>query len=216
MFFASTTPNPTGSRPRRAEPFRLWIDQVGVFTVFAQERIEIGGPASTENQADLVLGANLSRRHAAILRCEEHFVLEAFGPAAVDGNPVTDRALLRDGSRVTLGRTVEWVFRIPSVLSQSARIEFESSHRPQQPTDAVILMDETCVLGPHPDSHIRCHHWREPVLIFRRGAELWCKSRERLDVDGNPMASATELQANCTISGPELQFRVEVGREAQI
>ena len=59
--------------------------------------------------------------------------------------------------------------------------------------DGIVLMDDTCLLGPTQENHIRCRDWRESVLLYRRDGELWCKSRQEIRIDGQaaPAAKAT-------------------------
>ena len=194
--------------------FMLWIDGIGSYLVCLQNRVTIGGPcfgSSNQGQgvSDLTLLSSLSRKHASVVREGDGYVLEAHSTTKVLGRDVGERTLLSDNYEIELGGSVRLRFRLPSVLSSSARLEFLSDHRPPQSVDGVVLMDETGLLGPGSENHIHCHDWADTVLIFRKGDELWCKSRMDIFVGDQLVTKAARLQSGDTVNGPELRFRME-------
>jgi hypothetical protein len=191
------------------ERFLLWIDRVGAFVLCMGDRVSVGGPASEGAMADISLLANLSRRHATFVRSGERYVLHAHASALAAGRPVNERADLCDGTEIVLGTSVRLRFRLPTVMSGTARIEFVSDHRPTHAADGVILMDETCLLGPAAENHIRCPGWPQSVLLFRREGKIWCKSREDLFIDGQHAPGGGPLDPGSTVAGHELRFRIE-------
>ncbi|REJ94216.1 MAG: hypothetical protein DWQ34_09055 [Planctomycetota bacterium] len=203
--------SPSAERSQRL----FWIDGVGCWLVSLGESLSIGGPApsgSTGEAADLRLLADLSRRHATLTRSGESFVLTADAPASVNANRVNGPVVLKDGDLIELGSGVELTFRQPSALSASARLEFTSGHRPARRIDGVILMDQTCLLGPEEDCHIVCPHWEQKVIVFRRDGKIYCKSNAELFVNGGPVESAAPIRDGSVISGAELRFRAEFSR----
>ena len=58
-------------------------------------------------------------------------------------------------------------------LSLTARLDFLSRHRTQPPADAVLLLADSCVLGPKPHSHIVCRDWTREVILFRHEEKLY-------------------------------------------
>ena len=202
----------------------LWIDGVGCWLVCTKDRLTIGGPSTTsssEGSADLKLLADLSRVHAAIERSGESYWLSATSGASVDGTSVTDRALLRDQSQIALGTggAVQFRFRQPNPLSLSGRVEFVSGHRPARRIDGIILMEQTCLIGPTDDCHIVCPDWEQTVILFRRDCKLWCKAArnevapsgdaQQLFVNGCEVAGDAGIRDGSVVTGPELRFRVE-------
>jgi hypothetical protein len=153
--------------------------------------------------------ANLSRRHATFVRSGERYLLEAHAPATVAGKPIFEQVDLNEGNDVTLGSAVKLRFRLPNAMSGSARIEFVSDHRPNKPADGVVLMHDTCLLGPGAENHIRCPGWPQAVLVYRRGNELWCKSREELFIDGQHAPTGGTLRPGSIVTGSEIRFRLE-------
>jgi hypothetical protein len=199
----------TNPAPVAGEKFVVWIDQVGAFLLSVKNEIVMGGPAAEGGAADVPLLANLSRRHATIIRSGERYLLVAHAPTHVAGRPVHDRADLADGYEITLGGSVRLAFRLPSVMSGTARIDFVSDHRPARCVDAVILMDDTCLVGPGAENHIPCRGWQNSLLLFRRDGKLWCKSRDALFVDGIHAPEGAELKSGSVVTGNDIRFRLE-------
>jgi hypothetical protein len=187
----------------------LWIDGVGAYLVCLGEQISIGGPGDGKQAADVALLANLSRRHATVARRGEGYWLEANGPARVSGRVVEERVPLGANHEIELAGRVRLRFRLPSVLSATAVLDFISEHRPARSVDGVILMDETCLLGPGGDNHVRCRPWSESVILFRKGDGFWCKSRSNIFIGGELVREAAPLPIGQLVTGPELQFRLE-------
>ena len=52
--------------------------------------------------------------------------------------------------------------------------------------DGVILMAETCIVGPSPQAHIPAPGLGGPVVLYRQGAALWCRAPGGFEVDGRP------------------------------
>jgi hypothetical protein len=187
----------------------LWVDRVGSFLFFLKPRLRIGGPGEDGSAVDLSLLANLSRHHATIEREGETYLLTPHGRTAVGGRPVSSPELLSDGNEIVLGSNVRMRFRIPSPMTNTARIDFVSEHRPRQSVNAVILMDETCLLGPGVEHHVPCPVWKEPVVLYQRDEKLWCKSRSGVSVNGSSHSSSMEVTNGAVVAGGEFRFRVE-------
>ena len=83
------------------------------------------------------------------------------------GRPVDATELLGDGSRIEIGPGVKLQMRRAHPLSLTARLDFLSRHRTQPPADAVLLLADSCVLGPKPHSHVVCRDWSREVILFR-------------------------------------------------
>ena len=191
--------------------FLVWIDGVGVFLVCMNDRFEIGGTRfdNANDQADLALMSQLSRKHAAIVRSGSDYMLESHGSTKVAGRDVIDQCHLLDGHEVTLGSSVKLRFQLPSALSSSARIELLSDHRPPQPIDGVVMMAETCLLGPGPENHILCPHWSGTILLVRRDDGLWVQSRMDIFVNDQHCPNGSPLKNADLVTGPEIRFHLE-------
>jgi hypothetical protein len=100
-------------------------------------------------------------------------------------------------------------FRLPSVLSATAVIDFLSDHRPDRSIDGVILMEQTCLLGPARDNHVLCSDWSETVLLYRKADGFWCKSQSQIAIDGRWTQGGGLVKPGSCVSGNEFRFRLE-------
>lgn len=218
-----------GSRPMQSKRTQclLWIDGVGCWMLHLKDRITIGGPGSSsrgDRSAQLQLLADLSRSHASLARSGESYLLAADGPASVARKPITRPTVLRDGDVVGLGSAVNLRFRQPSALSLTARLEFVSDHRPERRIDGVLLMDQTCLLGPGADCHVVCPEWMQRIIIFRRDGRLWCKrggspatgQDEDLYMNGCRVTAAAPLKDGTIVTLGESRFRIEMPSSEQL
>jgi hypothetical protein len=189
---------------------RLWLDGVGAFLICFDQSVRIGGSGSDrDSKAEIALMSNLSRHHVRLIRSGEVWLIEALGPTFVDDRPVVKPRLLNDGNRLRLGATVGLKFRIPSTLTGTAKLEFDSPHRPNPTVDGIILLAETCVLGPGIDAHITTRSGSDRVLLTRRANGLWCQASEGVSVDGILSGTEAPCEAGRVYSGQNWRFRLE-------
>src|SRR5262249_21921143 len=126
--------------------FLLWVDGVGGYLICMDDRVVLGR-AGPDSHADVPLMGDLSRNHATIVRNGEGYLLQPHQASFVNGKPVAEQVVLRDGDVIRLGSTVELEFRQPSPVSATARLEIVSRHRLPLAVDGVLLMAETCIVG---------------------------------------------------------------------
>lgn len=198
------------SPPREA---RLWIDGVGTWLLWLPERLSIGGPPALTSScppADLPLLADLARIHATIHRHPDYYLLALERDGMVNGRPVGREVLLRGGEEITLGRDVRLRFEVPSPLSASARVTFLSGHRPVERIDGLVLLAETCLLGAAPDHHIVCPEVATPVVLYRKGGGLWCRSSEEWRLEGRSLTGAAPLGPGVLVASESMTFRIEM------
>ena len=179
---AKAVGEPTSARP--APRFMLWIDAVGGFLVCLGNEITVG-QAFPGTRVDVPIQADISRKHIKIRRQGEGYVLEPLAAKVkLEGKPIASAALLSDGDEITLGEAVKLVFRKPHVLSASARLELTSPHRTQPYADAILLMAESCVLGPKWQNHVVCRDWGGDVVMYRQDDNLFCRAMQSIEIDG--------------------------------
>jgi len=193
----------------------LWVDAVGGYWLTLADSIVLGQPVAPERDGrqrrgpDLAILGDLHARHARIRRDEDGYLIEAIHSVAVDGRPVQKVATLVDGSVVTLGRNVRLRFRRPHPLSGTARLELLGQHRTEPRADGVLLMADTCVLGPKPVSHVLARHWTHDVVLSRRGSELYCRAPGTWRVNGEPCEGHRPIGANARIAGETFSMCLE-------
>ena len=187
----------------------LWIDGVGAWQVCVGSEFVLGAPSLEHPVADIPLLANISRRHATISHHPDSWSLTAHQDTSVSGTYVDTDLILSSGDEIRLGSSVRLGFRMPSVLSTSAVIDFESEHRPTHSVDGVILLSDHCLLGPRRDHHIRCASWSETVVLFTRDGQLRCRSKADISVNEQLVNESERLSDGDVVSGDDFRFRVE-------
>lgn len=192
----------------RAPRFILWIDAVGGYLVCLGDEL-ILGQAQPHGEADIPLQADISRKHLRLKRDSGGYLLEPFAPVQVNGKSIAATILLHDGDIIELGSAVRMKFCKPHALSASAKLEFLSRHRTQPFTDAVLLMAESCVIGPKSQNHVQCRQWPGDVVFFRQQDELFCRAMESLEVDGVLSEGRCKLNWNSSIAGDTFAMKLE-------
>ena len=199
------------ARPDLAGPkgrFLLWVDAVGGYLVCLDDRIVLGR-AGPDSPADIPLMGDLSRTHATLVRSGESYMLQAHHASFVNGKPVTDQTVLRDGDVIRLGSTVELEFRQPSPVSATARLAIVSRHRLPLAVDGVLLMAETCIVGGTGQAHIPATALKDPVVLYRQSNALWCRASGSFDVDGRTCAARAPLTLQSSVLGDGFSFSLE-------
>ena len=197
--------------PSRAGPkgrFLLWVDAVGGYLVCLDDRIVLGR-AGPDSPADVPLMGDLSRTHATLIRSGESYVLQAHHSSFVNGKPVADKAVLRDGDVIRLGSTVELEFRQPSPVSATARLSIVSRHRLHLAVDGVLLMAETCIVGGLGQAHIPGTRPPGSGCPVPSGNALWCRASGSFDVDGRTCAARAPLTLQSSVLGDGFSFSLE-------
>ena len=192
-------------RPRR---MLLWIDAVGGFLVCLDDQIVLGQPSPGQPIA-LPFLADLSRRHAVIRRESGAYMLEPVQDVIVDGQKLTGPTVLADGQLIELGESVRLRFRKPHALSATARLDVESHHKTQPSADAVLLLADSCVMGPGTHCHVKCRNWEHDVVMYRQGDAFCCRSSMPLTVDGQERSGAIEIGPHERVEGADFSFSWE-------
>ena len=195
--------------PMATDRYMLWIDGVGAWQLCVGSQFLIGGPTLEHTSADICLMANLSRRHASLLRNGEDWFIHPHNSTVVSGRAVSGPTLLRTGDVICLAERVRLGFRIPSVLTGSAVLDFESPHRPAQSVNGIILMSDSILLGPRKDHHVYCPDWPELVVIYNQDGVLRCRSKAPLSVNGARVRDSANLSDGAVVSGDDFRFRIE-------
>ena len=191
-----------------ADRFMLWVDAVGGYWVCVADELIVGQP-SAAGGADIPILADLSSRHARIRRDGEAYMIDAFRDVRVGGRPVDATGLLSDGSHIEIGRSVELQMRQTHPLSLTARLDFLSRHRTQPPADAVLLLADSCVMGPKPHSHVLCRDWTREVILFHHDGKFYCHANGRFEIDGVAYKNRGQLRVNSRVCGEGFSFSLE-------
>jgi hypothetical protein len=193
---------------QKGERFLLWVDAVGGYWVCLDDEVVLGQPAPA-GEADVPILGDLSGRHARIRRGDEGYLIEAFRDVYVNGRRVNPLATLNDGSRIQLGSGVRLIFRRPHALSATARLDFVSHHHTQPSVDAVLMMADSCVLGPSPHSHVVCRNWPREVVLYRCDHQMYCRTEGAVEIDGRPCQGRGMIHRNSRIVGEHFSLSLE-------
>jgi hypothetical protein len=188
--------------------FMLWIDAVGGYWVCLGDQVLLGQPVRGV-RVDVPILGDISSRHARICRDAEGYWIEPLREVRLDGRLLRVPAPLVDGSQIDLGSRVRLAFRRPHALSATARLDFISSHRTYPSADAIMLMAESCVLGPRPHSHVVCRHWTEELMLYRQEGALFCRAAGSFEVDGAACSGRGLLRPNSRITGEGFALSLE-------
>jgi len=198
----------TGASQPSGPRFLLWVDGVGGYLVCQGDEIALGQPVPGGN-VDVPILADVSRRHAFIRRDAESYLIEPRRDVRVNGKAINTLTLLSDGNLIELGDGMRLRFRLPHPLSRTARLEFVSHHRTQPSTDGVLLMAESCVLGPGSRSHIVCPNWPADVVLFSQGNQLHCRTSGRFQIDGVEVDGRGPIGRSSQVVGEDFSMSLE-------
>ncbi|MCA9237818.1 MAG: FHA domain-containing protein [Planctomycetales bacterium] len=200
----------TAIAPRQRGPrFVAWIDGVGGFLVCLGNEIVLGQPSGT-GDVDVPILADLSRRHATIRREGEAYVLTPIHAASVNGQALSGPTVLRSGDHIRLGAGAEFRFRRPHALSATAVLDRLSGHKTEPAVDGIVLMGESCVLGPQSHCHVHCRPWESDLVLFRRGEELAFRAAGPFEMDGRTFAAEAPVTWGARIEGEDFGLSFEV------
>jgi len=185
-----------------------WIDGVGGYLICLGDEVMLGQPTDSTG-VEIPILADLSRRHASIRREGEAYVITPIHRVSIDGNELAGPTVLKDGTLVELGEAVRLRFRKPHALSTTAILTLESHHKTEPAVDGIVLMSESCVLGPQPQSHILCRKWTDDLVLFRRGEDLQFRTAASVEVDGVAVTSRGAVTGNTRIDGPDFALSLE-------
>ena len=127
----------------------------------------------------------------------------------IDGREIKVPAVLADNQLIQLGDNVRIRFHKSHALSATAKLTIESHHKTQPSADAILLMADSCVLGPNRHCHVRCRDWQRDVVVYRQNEQLFCRADEPLSVDGVQRAGRSEIQSGARVEGEDFSFAWE-------
>ena len=152
--------------------FMIWVDSVGGYLVCTDAEVVLGQPVPGGPSIAVPIRADLSARHALLRRDGTTYTLEPLGEVAVDGRKLTGPMLLGNEHEIQLGQSVRLQFSKPHALSATARLTPLSHHRTEPRADSVLLMADSCVLGPKSHCHIVCRGWASDLILFRQEEQI--------------------------------------------
>lgn len=187
--------------------YLLWIDGVGGFLVCLGNRVTLG-QAKPDCKVDIPIYADVSSRHATLIRDSEGYLLEAVRKVQVNGRETT-RVLLQTGDRITMGSSCQMVFRQPVAVSASAKLEVTSGHRLRLAVDGILLMADTLVLGPGSQVHVPMPDLKQPLVLYRNKNQLGVSYAGSLSIGGHSVKDRGMIEPGTAIQGEDFSLAVE-------
>lgn len=151
-----------------ASRWRLWIDGCGGYLLLAGDQWTLGG-LSHDSRADICVRADLPRLAGTVERSGGDYFWK--------GVQESDRReLIPSGRTLALPGSARLTLHQPSALCESAVLTLSPPHRFDQHVDAVLLANETVLVGPSPDCHIRWRQSPDRAVLIRRDGQWLAKS----------------------------------------
>jgi hypothetical protein len=195
--------NAQSSSPR----FVLWVDAVGAFLVCTSDEVKFG-QAVADARVDVPLVADVARHHVTIRRDAEGYVVDPRAETWLDDRRLQSAAALGDPAALRMGPVRLRVSR-PHPLSATARVEVTSGHRLSSSCDAVLLLAQSCVMGPKPGSHVVCPDWPRELVLFYAHGKLTCHMAGQFEIDGRQYNDYGPLTLASRVAGDGFSFSLE-------
>ena len=188
-----------------APTWRLWIDRCGGYDLKTGERWSVGG-ARPDTAADIQVQSDWRRNEGWIVRQGGDYFWKPLDP-----NDRSDR-LLGSGDLVPTIGAAQLKFTKPSPLSSTALLTLTTAHRFNHHVDASLLVDQTVLVGPTADNHIRCSGLDQSAVILYRNGVWQAKLQPTLGAsasDGERKNEFVDLVPGRRVSIGELDMTLE-------
>lgn len=165
--------------------FHLRVDGAGSFCVFRHGSVTIGSLSSSQIP-DLGLIAEPNLPAATVERKDEDYFIRSPGTILVNDKPAQSK-LLANNDRIALSPRCRLTFTRPNAASTTAVLDLSGARYPKSDVRKIILLDRDLVLGAGTAAHIRVEQATDNVVLHVRDTRLFVESRERVEVNGQPM-----------------------------
>ncbi len=190
--------------PRRI----MWIDGVGGYLLVDKDEVMLGQAISGAS-VDVGIVGDLSRQAAVLRRSEGDYLLQPLQPMHLNGQAVDRPQLLPNDALMQLGQRVKVKFSQPSPLSATARLDLVSLNRFKPNVDGVLLLSDSCILGPNAGSHVVCPAWNTELLMFRHAGGWQFRCLVEVNVNGQPMQGQIPVESGLRIDGEDFSLSIE-------
>lgn len=213
----------------------LWVDGVGGYMLLPGDDWTIGGPSGSED-SEICIQGDLSRREACIRRQGGDYVFQPLGTALLGGRRMNRPTLLRDGDSILLGagatdtrsaslaaggltaggltvggqtRGVRLEYCKPHPLSASARLRLDPRYKTRPRSDGIILLADTCILGPTRACHIATPLAESETVLLWRDRSWYCRGAGEILVDGESQKGRVQVAVGARVECGGLAFTLE-------
>jgi hypothetical protein len=152
------------------------------------DRWSVGGLSSDDLLADICVRADWPRRAGTIQRSGSDYFWQGTSDA-------DDLMLITGGNPLPITGSATVTMQQPSPLSNSATLKLDPPHRFNDHVDGVVLVNETLLIGPQPDCHVRCHQSPDRAVLTRRGKRWLGKVGTSSDFEEIPLGRRIKLHS---------------------
>lgn len=203
------------NRKATSSPVRrriLWVDGVGGYLLIDRDEVSLG-QAIADSPADIGIVGDLRRRSGVVRRSGGSYLLQPLQSTLLNGEAIEKAQLLKHNDQIQFGDRVRLRFSQPHPLSATARLDLMGLGRFEPYVDAVLLMADSCLIGPQSNCHVQCPGWSEtdpaPLAMVRRQHDWFFNAQGELLVDGVPQRGLIPITAGLRLSGAAFSLSIE-------
>jgi hypothetical protein len=192
--------------PSKSNRSILWIDGVGGYLMLDRDDVLIGQAGSV---VDIAVVGDISRHAGVIHRRQTDYFVDPLQEMRIDEVGVNSTHLLPSECLLQWGNRVKMRLVKPHPLSSTARLEMVSLHRFQPRVDGVLLLADSCILGPNSSSHVRCSEWSQDLLMYRQSGQWYFRTVAEVEVDGSPQKGQIPIRPGMRMRGNDFSLSIE-------
>ncbi|MBX3420800.1 MAG: hypothetical protein KF752_04505 [Pirellulaceae bacterium] len=186
----------------------LWIDGVGGYLMLDKDDVLIG-QATAGSSVDVGVVGDLSRQAAIVRRRDTDYLLQPLQDTRLNGNSIHSPQLLSTGDELQWSARVKIRFTKPHPLSATARLDVVSLHRFQPRVDGVLLLADSCILGPSASCHVRCPDWTQDLLMYRQGSDWYFRTVNEVDANGRAVKGQILISSGLRLRWDDCSLSIE-------
>ena len=172
----------TAAKSENQQPpdrWRLWVDGCGGYLLLTGSEWEVGG--ASQSPPAISARADWPRRAGKILRVGQDYFWQP--------SHQQDRSLIIPGQPVPINGSATMTLNCPSPLSSSATLSLAAPHRFEGHVDGIILVDQTVLIGPQTDCHVRASRFDDRAVVLHKEGIWQAKlQKQSTRTDLNPGA----------------------------
>jgi hypothetical protein len=189
----------------------LWVDGVGGYLLADRDEVTLG-QAVAGSSADIGIVGDIRRRAGVIRRSGADYLLQPLQATQLNGQAIDRAQLLRHSDLIQFGERVRLRFTQPHPLSATARLELVGLGKFQPHVDAVLLMADSCLIGPQANCHVHCPQWdpaSAPLTLVRRSQDWFFNATQELLVHGLPQRGLIAAVPGLRLCGADFSLSIE-------
>jgi hypothetical protein len=170
--FASNSIRSTDDSNDASSCWNLWIDGCGGYRLLVGEAFQIGRGCADRN-VDIPLVADVPSSAGTVRRTGDDYY---WYPADADSSTHSGAGHWCNPKEPIAGLgSADLRLSKPSPLCNTAVMTLKPPHRFGDHVDAVLLVQDTCLVGPSADCHVRCRSLSSTLILLHRDGDWFAK-----------------------------------------